>query len=91
MRQTAFFSALVLLLVLSGSLLAISSANYRLDWYTPMTTGGGGNAGSTHYAIQFSVGQTATTQSTSTNFKAAMGFWYGIDRGTKLYLPIIAK
>ncbi len=77
--------------LLAVSILAISSTHYRLDWYTPLTTGGGGTSSSAGYTVQFSVGQTATQPSTSTHYKVGMGFWYGETQNPKLYLPVIVK
>ena len=47
-RKIAALSAILLCsLLLAGSVLAMSSADYRLDWFTPLTGNGGGPAGST--------------------------------------------
>ncbi len=83
------------ILMLSGLLLvqiavAMSSTNYRLDWSTALT-GGGGTASSTDYAINFTVGQSAIGASASTNYKAGLGYWYGAAGGYKIFLPLIMK
>ena len=44
MKQKAILLAVVVSLVLAGSVLAMSSTNYTLDWFTPLTSGGGGAA-----------------------------------------------
>ncbi len=86
-----------LVIVLLGGLLltqiaaAMSSSHYRLDWFTPLTTGGGGAASSTHYAVNFTVGQSASGASTSPSHKAGVGYWYGVTVSYKLYLPLILK
>ena len=86
----ACFIALVALALLSVRLLAMTSPSYRLDWFTPMTTSGGGAATSPTYAINLSVGQTAIGVSGSTGYKVGLGYWYGL-QGYKVYLPIISK
>ena len=49
----------------------MSSANYRLDWFVPLT-GSGGAASSANYAANFTVGQTAIGGSTSTNYEGCL-------------------
>ncbi len=88
---------IIVVTVLLGGLLlvqiatAMSSPNYRLDWFTPMTTGGGGAASSAHYAVNFTIGQTAYNASASTNYGVGLGYWYGAAVTYKLYLPLILK
>jgi hypothetical protein len=86
----------IVIVLLSGLLLAqitlaMSSTNYRLDWFTPLTTGGGGAATSTHYAVNVTVGQTATGASSSTSYEAGLGYWYGVGGSYWIYLPLIMK
>ena len=78
-------------LLLAQAVLAMSSSNYKLDWFTPLTGGGGGSASSTHYAINLTVGQTATGASSSTNYKIGLGYWYGVGGFYQVYLPLIMK
>ncbi len=85
----------LLIVLLSGLLLvqiavAMASTNYRLDWSTALT-GGGGSASSTHYAINFTVGQSVIGASTSTSYKAGLGYWHGAAGGYRIYLPLIMK
>ena len=56
MKRTLILLMLLGLLLFAGSALAMSSTNYRLDWFAPLTSSGG-PASSTHYAGNFSVGQ----------------------------------
>lgn len=91
MKRTAVLLALVALLVLAGSALAgMSSTNYRLDWYVLLTGGGGGPTDSTNYAANFTIGQTARGLSSSANYAAGLGYWYGVG-GYKIYLPAVLK
>ncbi len=83
--------SLVLLgsLVLVGGVLAMSSANYRLDWFTPMT-GSGGTTGSTNYGVTFTVGQSVTGGSFGTAYTGCLGYWCTESSGTavcRVYLP----
>jgi hypothetical protein len=88
MKPRTIFLATAAFLLLAGSVLAMQSANYRLDWFTPGTGGGGGPASSTHYAVNFTVGQTASGLSSSASYGAGLGYWYGLG-GYKIYLPLI--
>lgn len=95
MKQKAILLAVVISLVLAGSALAMSSTNYKLDWFTPLTSGGGGAASSTNYAINLTIGQSATGGTSSANYAAGLGYWYGIGSSVaqqfQVYLPIVIK
>ena len=90
MKRTLMLLLLIGLLLFAGSALAMSSTNYRLDWYTPLTTGGGGAATSAHYAVNLTLGQTAYDTSTSTHYRAGLGYWAGIVT-YRVYLPLVLK
>jgi len=86
----------IVVILLSGLLLtqiatAMSSANYRLEWFTPLTTAGGGSASSANYAANFSVGQTAVITAASSNYVAALGYWPGALGQYKVYLPVVLR
>jgi hypothetical protein len=81
---------LLCLLWLAQGAGAMSSANYKLDWFTA-TGSGGGPVASAHYAANFTVGQTAIGASASTNYKVGLGYWYGAASGYRIYLPLILK
>ncbi len=83
--------ALTAILLLAGSVLAMSSTNYRLDWLTPMTGGGGAPASSASYAVNFTVGQTAIGASSSANYGAGLGYWYGAVAQFRIFLPVVLK
>ncbi len=83
--------ALILIaLILAQSVLAMSSAHFRLDWFVPLT-GSGGPASSAHFAMNFTVGQTALGASSSTHVQADLGYWYGVDAQRRIYLPLVLK
>lgn len=91
-KKKMTLSAVVLLvsLLLATTALAMSSASYRLDWFTPMT-GGGGPASSANYAINLTVGQTVIGPSASANYGACLGYWCGQLPGGRLHLPLILR
>lgn len=94
MRTRLLIAVVVVLLsglLLSQISLAMSSAHYRLDWFTPLTGGGGGAASSAHYAINFTVGQTVIGASSSASYQVGLGYWYGAASGGRVYLPLILK
>jgi hypothetical protein len=90
MKRTLVLLTLAALLLLAGGVLAMFSNNFRLDWFTPLTGGGGGPTGSTHYAVNFTVGQSAIGASASTNYAVGLGYWYGI-REYRIYLPLVHR
>ena len=83
--------ALLLVLWLAGSALAMTSPTYRLDWYTPATSSGGGFSISAHYAVNLTVGQAATGSASSPSYKAGLGYWPGILVQWLVRLPIVIK
>lgn len=77
-RAILFTMCLFLLIGLAvQSAAAMTSTTYRLDWFVPLT-GGGGHASSSNYAADFTVGQTAIGSSASTNYSAGLGFWTAV-------------
>ena len=92
MKRTTTLLILVLLLFWASSALAMSSPNYRLDWFTPMTGGGGGVASSAHYAVNFTVGQTVVGASTSEHYGSGLGYWYGLLVNIlRNFLPLVTR
>ncbi len=91
MRRVVILLALVVVLLLAGRALAMSSANYRLDWFVPLTGGGGGPASSAHYAINFTVGQSAIGMASSSNYGGCLGYWCGAAVEYRIYLPLVLR
>ncbi|MCP4541950.1 MAG: hypothetical protein GY832_32885 [Chloroflexi bacterium] len=91
MKRNTFLMTLVVLLLLASSALAMSSDNYRLDWFTPMTGSGGQGLSSANYAANFSVGQTAVGASSSANYEGCLGYWCRADTGHYIYLPLVLR
>ena len=80
---------LLTLLVASGTVLAGAVAPMRLDWYV-LTGNGGGQATSSHYKLDFTVGQTVVGAASSTHYGLGLGYWAGIVT-LKLYLPVLLR
>jgi hypothetical protein len=91
-KITALIAVLLVGLLLSSHALAMSSTNYRLDWFTPMTGGGGGPASSAHYAANFTVGQTVVGTSASQHYGSGVGYWFGLLSDIfRNFLPFVMK
>ncbi len=91
MRRVAILLTVAVVLLLAGRALAMSSANYRLDWFTPLTGGGGGPAQSAHYAVNFTVGQSAIGMASSSNYGGCLGYWCGAAAEYRIYLPLVLR
>jgi hypothetical protein len=84
-------------LLLCGIVLAMSSANYRLDWFTPLTGSGGGSTASANYATSFTVGQSAIGAASGAGYDACLGYWCGQYAGAgpgiqyRVYLPVTVR
>ena len=90
-RLVAMLALLVLVFLAAGSVLAMSSPNYRLDWYVTLSGGGGGPSSSVSYKANFTVGQVAAGALSSTNYKAGWGYWYGAGGQYTIFLPLVLK
>jgi hypothetical protein len=76
MKPKLILSILLFLLLLAPDAYSMSSADYRLDWFTPLTTGGGGASSSTNYAVSITIGQSVTGAASSTGYTVGLGYWY---------------
>jgi len=94
MKRIALFLTLAAFLLLAGRARAMSSDHYRLDWFVPLTGGGGGPASSTNYAVNFTVGQSVIGASSNT-YRAYLGYWCGIAEAAavsyRIYLPLVMR
>ena len=89
MKRTTYLLVLATCLLLAVGALAMSSDNYKLDWFVPLTASGGGAASSEHYAIRFTVGQTVIGTSDSSRYECSLGYWCGGAAGHRIYLPLV--
>jgi hypothetical protein len=83
--------ALLCTLILCGGVLALPSASHRLDWFTPLTTGNGGPAASSHFAVNLTVGQTSIGTLSSQNYTLCLGYWCGAGQPYPLHLPLVTR
>lgn len=90
MKRLAILLVVVVLLLVAGSALAMSSANYSIEWMVPLT-GGGGEASSANYKINLTVGQTVIGSASSANYRACLGYWCGTEGTYQLFLPLTVK
>ena len=91
MKRARLFLILIAFLLLVSSALAMSSANYRLDWFTPLTGNGGGAISSAHYAANFTVGQSVIGTSDSASYGGCLGYWCSGAAERKIYLPLVLR
>ena len=90
-RKTLALLVALSCILLTGRALAMSSDNYRLDWFTPLTGGGGGAASSANYAVNFTIGQTASDTSSSAGYEGCLGYWCDTAGAYDVYLPLILR
>ena len=90
-RTKILLALLIVFLLLTGSARAMSSANYKLDWFVPLTGSGGSEMSSTNYKAYVTIGQTAIGASASANYGACLGYWCGQLPGGSLHLPLIMR
>jgi hypothetical protein len=90
-RKTLVLLATLACILLTGRALAMDSANYRLDWFTPLTSNGGGAVSSGNYAINFTIGQTVAGTSASAGYEGCLGYWCGSEVPFEVYLPLLLK
>ncbi len=81
--------ALLLLLLVPSSGTAMYSANFRIDWFAPMT-GTGGPSISPNFGMNLTVGQTITGHVVSTGFAVNLGYWQNWDP-LSVFLPVVIK
>lgn len=87
---TTLLATILYVALITGVAQAMSSTNYRLDWFTPLT-GTGGSANSTNYAINFTVGQVAPGTYSSTSYDGCLGYWCGAVVEYQVYLPVVLR
>ena len=94
MDKRKWISLLVVILcafLLAGNVLAMSSSGYMLEWYTPLTGGGGGEASSENFAVNLTIGQTVIGNSSSASYGSGLGYWYGLLKEWLTHLPVILR
>ena len=84
----------ILSTILTQSVSAMSSTNYALEWFTPLTKGAGGKSASTNYIMDLTIGQSAIGSASSTNYRVGLGYWGALVEILRLWfinLPIILR
>jgi len=82
---------LLLAVMLVAGAVAMKSSNYQLNWFTPGTSNGGGTSTSSNYVAHFTVGQAVIGQMSSSNYKSDLGYWYGLLRQFRRFLPVVME
>ena len=90
MKKVCFLIFLLFFLFQSISVLAMSSAGYKLDWFTPLTGNGGGPMSSAHYSVNVTVGQSVSGGAVSAGYKVQLGYWAGM-AVPPVFLPLILR
>jgi hypothetical protein len=88
---SAILCTILFTLLMAGVVLAMSSANYRLDWFTPLTGGGGGEASSANYAANLTIGQAVNGVAASPSNQVCLGYWCGSEVEYSICLPIVMR
>jgi hypothetical protein len=78
------------LLLLAQNVMAMSFANYRLDWFTPLTIAGGGPSHSVNFSANVTIGQSVIGAGSSSKYGSGLGYWYGL-QPKRMFLPMISK
>jgi len=90
MRRATLFWALVLLLLLTGVVLADTAQIPSVDWQ--VLSGGGAPAAGGGVTLNGTLGQTAIGPSSASNRVLGAGFWYGVGEGVfEIYLPLVLR
>ena len=84
-------AVLLVVLLLVGTVVAMTSTNYGLNWFVNLTGAGGGRSSSTNYIANFTISQNAVGVSTSTNYSAGLGFWAESPFVYSIYVPAVKK
>ena len=77
-RRLALLLTILTSLVLVTTVLAMSSANFGLNWFVPLSGGGNNGLVSANYGADVTYGQTAIRSGASDNYRVGLGFWNGI-------------
>jgi hypothetical protein len=92
MKRRLFAAAAILCicaLLLAETVSGMSSTNYLLEWFTPLS-GSGGAMSSANYKVDFTIGQTASVNSIQSTQIICLGYWCGaID--WRIFLPLILR
>ncbi len=77
MKRKIIVLCILLILLATESVFAMSSPAYRIEW-TNLLSGSGGSASSASYQVNVTVGQTVNDKSGSPLYAVQMGYWAGM-------------
>lgn len=87
----ALIIGVVVFVLVAGTAWAMSSTNYRLDWFLALTGAGGGQASSSHYQANLTTAQFVVGPSSSAQYVAQLGYWAGVPVDYRGYLPLLLR
>ena len=92
MKRRVFVLLLLVLgaLVITGTVYAMASANYRIDWDGLMAGSGGPRVASANAAVEITAGQSASGAASSANYRVQMGYWSAFPL-EQVVLPVVRK
>ena len=82
-------AALLCTLLATGAVLAGIGTTYGVEW--SVIAGGGGRSVGSSYAVHGTAGQAAIAVSSGASYSAHGGFWYGVSRERRIYLPLVLR
>lgn len=83
--------ALICMLLVIGTALAGSSANYAVDWQVLSSGGAPAVSGSEAVALNGSLGQLVVGVASSASSELCAGFWCGTAIEYSVYLPLVLR
>lgn len=91
MKKPVLLLLLVLaLLLVAAAAYAMSSTNFRLNWYEFQAGSGEPRMTSVNFAIDVSASELAAVTSSSTNYAVRMGYWSAFP-GSRVFLPMTLR
>jgi hypothetical protein len=82
--------SLFIAIFLGTNTYAMSSTNYKIDWFVLLNSSGGGEASSATYKVNYTIGQTAIGASAGSSYRVGLGYWTGL-ANPSIHLPLILK
>ena len=91
MKRKTILITLLLLLLFAQGVQAMSSANFSLNWFTPLDSSGGGPSSSTNFAADITLGQSVIGASSGDDYRVSLGYWYSAKSVFHVRLPMVTK
>lgn len=90
MKTRRIVLTLLVILVLAGSTMALTSSNFSVPWLQNLSGSGGSTMKTTYYTADVTIGQTTIFSSHTDKFTAIMGYWTAFPLGA-VFLPLITR